>query len=94
MEMQSLVRRGFVIEPALDDQKDDRVLGLAFAHRAWVTWIRPTMIADNETYAKVCEQEANSEKGDHSNIVSSIVTAFFEGKDAEREEQEIEDAWK
>lgn len=94
LEMQSIVRRGFVIEPSLDDQKDDRVLGLAFAHRAWVEWIRPGMIADNDTYARVCEQEANSEKGDHDSMVSHIVTSFFEGKDQDREDQELEDSWK
>lgn len=93
LEMQSLVRRGFQIEPSLEDQKDDRVLGSAFAHRAWVEWIRASMIADNETYARVTEQEKNSEKGDHDSMVSHIVTNFFETKEEEREEEALNRAW-
>jgi hypothetical protein len=93
MEMQSMVRRGYVIEPALDDQKDDRVFGLAFAHRAWSQWIRPTMIAENSSWERVSAIEKSRSEGDHTTMVSHIVSGFFQGKADDREEQEIQDAW-
>ena len=93
LEMQSMVRRGFVIEPAMDDLKDDRVFGLAFCNRAWSQWIRPGMISNNETWEVMQKREAANEKGDHDNIVSNIVSAFFQGKEEEREQADIDSSW-
>lgn len=94
MEMQSLVRRGFTIEPALDDQKDDRVFGIAFAHRAWSQWIRPKMISDGDTFVKEATREKVAQEGAQNTFVSHIISDFFSGKDEEREEEAERAAWK
>ena len=93
LEIQSLVQDGFVIEPAVSTSKDDRVFGLAFAHRAWVDWVRGPMISANKTYELVTASEANRTEGDHDTMVSHIITNFFESKVEDREEEEIREAW-
>jgi len=93
MEIQSLVQDGFSIQPAVTTMKDDRVFGLAFAHRAWTDWVRPAMIDAGDTWERVTEAERASGEGTHSSMVSHIVSSFFQGKDEEREEREIDAMW-
>lgn len=93
LEVQSLVQEGFSIEPAISTGKDDRVFGLAFAHRAWVDWVRGNMIENGETWQKVTEIEKARKEGDRSTMVSHIVSAFFQGKAEERQERAIQAAW-
>lgn len=95
LEMQGIVQKGFVIEPELSTADDDRVLGLAFAHRAWCDWVRPMMIAEGRTWEnEVKAEKLAAEEGGRGTMVSHIVSAFFQGKQDEREEKELEDLWK
>ena len=93
LEIQSMVQDGFRIQPALSTSKDDRVFGSMFAHRAWAEWIRPGMIGDMLTYERVRNMEAGRSEGDHDSMISFVISDFFQRKDDERDEQEIEDAW-
>lgn len=93
IEIQSMVQDGFRIEPSVSSDKDDRVYGLAYAHRAWIQWVRPAMISNGETWESVTEMERNSEEGSHSTMVSHIISEFFQQKDDDREEDAIEKQW-
>ena len=88
-----MVQDGFRIQPALSTSKDDRVFGSMFAHRAWAEWIRPGMIGDMLTYERVRNMEAGRSEGDHDSMISFVISDFFQRKDDERDEQEIDDAW-
>jgi hypothetical protein len=89
LEIQGLVQDGFNIEPAISTNKDDRVFGLAFAHRAWVDWVRPSQVANNETWAASVKQEAAIADGSNTTMVSHIVSEFFSLQQMSREEQAI-----
>jgi hypothetical protein len=93
IELQSMVQDGFVIEPAISSGKDDRVMGSAFAHRAWTDWVRGQMIDANDTWERVTEREAVMAEGSTETMVSHIVSAFFQGKVDERDDAEIESMW-
>ncbi len=48
--------------------KDDRVFGAALAHRAWMDWRRPDLIAQGLTYQRVVDEET----GAISKVVSRV----------------------
>ncbi len=45
-------------ESKSSDGKDDRVFGAAFAHRAWVEWVRPGMMNEGLTFENVSRAES------------------------------------
>lgn len=74
-EMQSVVQDGSSIE-APGREKDDRVVGGALANLAWDEWVRPTMIANNQTYENI----SRAESGEASVVdrqVARIVADYF-----------------
>lgn len=78
-EMQQVIQDGVHIgapESSGETCKDDRVFAAALATKAWVDWVRPGMIANNETYTTV----TRSESGEVSPVtatVDRIVSSFF-----------------
>lgn len=42
---------------AYGKRKDDRVFAAAFAHKAWIEWIRPSMLSAGHTWALLTERE-------------------------------------
>lgn len=59
-EMSIVVQDGSTIgapESRSENSKDDRVFATAFAHRAWVNWRRPEMIANGDSYEAVSKLE-------------------------------------
>ena len=93
LEIQSMVQDGFSIAPAIDTDKDDRCFGSAFAHRAWTDWVRGSMISNNDTWERVTQRELASEDGAQNTMVSYIVSSFFQGKEEDREDAEIDKMW-
>ena len=93
LEMQTIVQEGNYIEPAISTDKDDRVFGTAFAHRAWTDWIRGPMIANGETWEREQKREAALADGSESSIVSFAVSQFFDQQARTREEKELAAAW-
>lgn len=93
MEIQGLEQDGFSIAPAISTNKDDRVFGLAFAHRAWVDWVRGPMIANMETWERVTAEEKSMVEGSHSTMVSHIVSEFFASQQKAKEERAAGQAW-
>ena len=70
-------------ESTSSDGKDDRVFASALAVKAWIDWLRPSLIAENRIFSKVTEDEirADTEEGRSANMVESIVTNFFKTKE-------------
>jgi hypothetical protein len=59
--------------------KDDRVISAALAVRAWINWRRPAMIAANETYDLITQQESG-ESTQAARSMNNIVYRFFKKK--------------
>ncbi len=89
LEVQGLVQDGYSIEPAISTNKDDRVFGLAFAHRAWVDWVRGGMIANGETWAQVVKEESALAAGETTSMISHVISEFFAAQQASREDREM-----
>jgi len=69
------------------DKKDDRVFATAFAHLAWVDWIRKSMIAEGLSYERVMELESG-EKSPVGRQIDNIVYGFLKRKQDEADEAE------
>lgn len=92
-ELNTMVQDGMNIEAATSGDKDDRVMGAAFAHRAWINWIRPTQIDLKETYEAAMREEAARASGERESMVSYIVTDFFKQQERARQEADIDHQW-
>jgi hypothetical protein len=71
--------------------KDDRVFAAAFAHHAWMEWVRPEMTETNQTFDAVIKLELDDMSKRPRGFVDNIITAFFADKDKARAEQEWKD---
>lgn len=92
-QMQFIVQDGADIGPAAKGRKhDDFVFSTAYAHRAWLEWIRPEMISTNQTYAQVCADEKRMAEGKRPDAVKSVVTQFFVNQAEARKDAE-NNAW-
>jgi hypothetical protein len=72
--------------------KDDRVFAAAFAHKAWIEWVRGPMMLEGKTYDNVCLQEERekalgNKKSDM--LVAGIVRQQFENAAASRRQAAI-----
>ena len=63
-------------ESSSADMKDDRVFATALAIRAWINWIRPSMLSNGETYKRVQEEESG-EVTPLNKSLNNIVFNFF-----------------
>lgn len=78
-EMQSVVEDGSEIgapETTSENGKDDRVFAAALAIRAWINWVRPSMLAEGLVYERV-RQEESGELPVLSRSLNGMVDRFF-----------------
>ena len=86
-QMQYVVQDGNDIGPAAKGRShDDFVFASAFAHRAWLEWIRPSMIQENYTYAEAMKQDALQLAGIQPSPIAGLVGHWFDAKAKERAE--------
>ena len=92
-QMQYIVQDGSEIGPEAKGRKhDDFVFALALAHRAWLDWIRPDMIADGYTYEVAMRDDETRRRGERPGIVAGIVGQWFQNKEQERT-QRADNPW-
>jgi hypothetical protein len=60
--------------------KDDRVFASALSVRAWINWRRPSLIAANETYERMTQEESGDTK-QFGRRANDIVYRFFKRAD-------------
>ena len=78
-EMQNVVHDDGQIgapESRDEDSKDDRVFAGALANRAWLNWIRPSMIANGET-REIMSRRESGERPRQADRVINQVYGFF-----------------
>lgn len=86
-EMMIVVQDGNEIgapESTSESCKDDRVFATALAVRAWINWVRPSQVANDETYERITQEESG-EMSPASRNMNEIVYRFFRNKAAEAE---------
>jgi len=91
-EMETVIQDGSAIE-ASGRNKDDRVFATALAHKAYIDWIRPNMIANNLTYESVVRQERAALENPDQTLVNAIVQDFFRKKEEQRADDDVARAW-
>lgn len=78
-EMRNVIQDGDSIaapETTSEDGKDDRVFASALAIRAWINWIRPSMLSEGLLYDFVMASE-RSDPGHLGNRLNAIVGRFL-----------------
>lgn len=84
-QMQYIVQEGSDIGPSAKGRKhDDFVFSLAFAHRAWLEWVRPDMIATNYSYERAQLDDARRISGDRPGFIAGVVGQWFDNKEKAR----------
>lgn len=73
-EMTTFVQDGGKLK-ASGRNKDDRVMAASLASMAWVDWIRPSMMANNQTYE--VEQRKHQEKSLKGAVIDWIIPNHF-----------------
>jgi hypothetical protein len=91
-EMERVVQSGVEIR-AEGRAHDDRVFAAALAIHAWITWVRSSMIASNQSYDRVSEEERLTKDAPSATMVGRVVSAFFQEQAEARVEREYEAAW-
>lgn len=95
-EMSVVIQDGSEIgapESRSENCKDDRVFACALANRAWLNWVRPTMLAEGLTFARVNDQEMGVTSS-LTNRLNEQVFRFFKNKEeAEDVEPERGPKW-
>ncbi len=87
-EMTTLVQNGLKIE-ASGRNKDDRIFSASLAIAAWTEWIRPSMIAQQRTYAREKANEDRLRSTDGQQVINHIVPNHFKRKEAGRREEQL-----
>ena len=59
--------------------KDDRVFAAALATRAWINWVRPSQVANNETWERITQEEDGT-VSHGTRAMNEIVYRFFRNK--------------
>lgn len=72
---------------------DDRVFASCLACKAWVDWVRGGMIADNQTYAIVTEQERQRHEEPQTSFMGYMVSDFFKRREEQRSEIDDFRSW-
>jgi len=92
-QMQYIVQEGAEIGPSAKGRKhDDFVFSLAFAHRAWLEWVRPDMISMNYSYENATIDDRRRMTEGRPGFVAGVVGQWFENKEKERLEA-IRNPW-
>jgi hypothetical protein len=92
-QMQRIVQDGAAIE-ASGHGKDDLNFALALANKAWIEWVRPSMIGNGLTYDVVTEKERMEREAPQATMMTTIVADFFKDRERAREEDNYQKAWK
>lgn len=82
-EMQLVVQDGVEIgapESRSADCKDDRVFASAYAIKAWIDWVRPSMLTENLTYERVMLEESG-EMPAVARSLNTLVSDFFKTRE-------------
>jgi hypothetical protein len=89
-EMETIVQDGSEIG-AYGRGKDDRVFAAAFAHKAWIEWVRPGLVMQGKTYARALEAEAAGgvERATGRSFTGNIVVNHFQRQEAGRRDMRI-----
>lgn len=88
-EMRTLVQDGGTIQGS-GRTKDDRVFATGLAHKTWVDWQRGSLIAEGLTWERVKRQEELMKEQPEGNMISRVVSEFFQQCTARRAEAEDE----
>jgi hypothetical protein len=91
-EMERVVQEGDEIA-AEGRAHDDRVFATALATHAWIQWYRSSLIANNQTYDKVMEDEKIIRDAPAASMIQRVVSSFFETQAAIRSDREEVEAW-
>ena len=91
-EMERVVQEGSEIR-AEGRAHDDRVFATALATHAWITWVRSGMIATEQTFDKVMEEERMNKETPSATMIGRVVGAFFREANEKRATAEDIAAW-
>lgn len=91
-EMERIVQDGAEIQ-AEGRAKDDRAFATALAVTAWIDWVRGGLIANQQTYARVTEEEKIAMETPQANMIGRVVTDFFKQNEQARLDAEDARAW-
>jgi hypothetical protein len=75
-EMERVVQSGVEIR-AEGRAHDDRVFASALAVHAWITWVRASMIAANQSYDRVTEEDRLTAETPSATMIGRVVSDFF-----------------
>jgi hypothetical protein len=93
-QMQYIVQEGSEIGPGAKGRNhDDFVFSLAFAHRAWQDWVRPTLIEEGYSLGFATADDMVRKSGARPSPVASVVAHFFADKEKARQEGPAIDVW-
>jgi hypothetical protein len=92
-EMQRTIQDGSLIE-AEGRGHDDRVFATALANKAYIEWLRSTLIANNMTYENVSKHERAVAQNPNTTLIDSLVQDFFKQKEEQRVEEKYAAAWR
>lgn len=91
-QMRTIIQDGGAIE-ADGKNKDDLVFALALANRAWIDWVRPSLIGLGDTYEVVTHRQQQARDKPQTTMVAHVVEDFFASKEKAREEAKYNKAW-
>jgi hypothetical protein len=91
-EMERIVQDGSEIA-AEGRAKDDRAFATALAVTAWIDWVRGGLIANQQTYDRVVEEERVSKDAPQATLINRVVLDFFKQAESDRATLEDMKAW-
>ena len=92
-EMARVTQKGSDIS-AEGRAKDDRVIASALACKAWIDWVRNSLISTGQTYAAVCDEEEASRDRPRGNFMGNLIRDFFKKQEEKRQDEEEAAAWR
>lgn len=90
-EMNNVIQDGGSIgapEGRGDGSKDDRVFAAALAIRAWLEWVRPSMLSEGLTYDRVTKEESGESTPQASRMMNQVYRFFRTQEDLASAEPE------
>lgn len=91
-EMERVVQSGVEIR-AEGRAHDDRVFAAALAVHAWITWVRSSMIASNQSFDRVSEEDRLTKETPSATMIGRVVQDFFNKQNDARAAREEAAAW-
>lgn len=91
-EMERIVQDGDEIQ-AEGRAKDDRAFATALAVTAWIDWVRGGLIANQQTYDRVVEEERIAQDAPQATMIGRVISSFFQENEQARQDAEEARAW-